>query len=281
MPNPSGHVVYSLSDFIAAVDAQLDSARARNPDVKFHQNWYRGISSVEHALSPALFRKERAAPIDHLNAESGMMQEFDRHAILREGVAKGDQDKRDTILKLFEMQHYGVPTRLLDWTTNPFVSLYFALSSKHDGANNPAVWICDPWAWNRRILEDREWIDQGPAHVSEYAVQTYHPLGRTYDAGDVAKMGPRPVAVVGIYNSERMRAQRGVFTLFGKNVNSMEEVYSADVALSSSLYRIEIDKDKSGEIFDRLIQLGYTDSVAYPDFHGVALEIKRKFGHMT
>ncbi|MCU1030199.1 FRG domain-containing protein [Stenotrophomonas maltophilia] len=271
--------VKSLPQYVDMLDRLLNVARERNPNVKAFQNWYRGVSSHKHQLVPAVYRLSgENDSIGLLNIEASMMQDFERHAILRVGSQADGEDARSPIMKLFHMQHYGIPTRLLDWSTNPFIALYFALSGRLEDGANPAVWVLDPWGWNREVFKGKTWKDRGPAHVADPAVEGYYPR-ESYDARDLRLMDPDPVAVVGVYNTERMRAQRGVFTFFGKEVDPMEDVLRAKKMNDGILTKIEINREKAPEIFERLLLMGYTDSVSYPDFHGVALEIRRTYGY--
>lgn len=41
------------------------------------------------------------------------------------------------------MQHHGAPTRLMDWTTSPFVAVWFALDGHKDLDGDMALWVYD------------------------------------------------------------------------------------------------------------------------------------------
>jgi FRG domain len=80
------------------------------------------------------------------------------------------------------MQHHGAPTRLMDWTTSPFIAIWFALDAHEDGDGDMALWIYDRATANRnlqpqidrvRACEDYELLDdrQVQNRLAKYAIE--------------------------------------------------------------------------------------------------------------
>jgi hypothetical protein len=76
---------------------------------------YRGLSDESYPLKPSIFR-------DTISREQ-------EHNLLRELIAAHPDEfaaDQSTLEQLVRMQHYALPTRLLDVSWNPLVALYFA-----------------------------------------------------------------------------------------------------------------------------------------------------------
>ena len=96
------------------------------------QIFYRGQSSIDYDLQPSVFREKFKDEEDqiYLKILSECSNEFN--------------DKMYHIDILSKMQHYEVPTRLLDITTNPLVALYFACTSKEEHSKDGKVFVFNP-----------------------------------------------------------------------------------------------------------------------------------------
>lgn len=90
--------------------------------------FYRGHADSRWKLKPTAYRIYPDGK-SHRDVELQMYQEMLRRN------PQAFQDCNTTFERLVKMQHYGLPTRLLDLTQNPLVALYFACceKSKCDG----------------------------------------------------------------------------------------------------------------------------------------------------
>lgn len=235
--------------------------------------WFRGVGVDDYPLLPSIGRLQgKTAEQIIEEVEPGIAATFSQRS-----PPFIDRDLSDAWRALFFMQHYGVPTRLLDWSESPFVALYFALASvKRDqtGAaiSDAAVWLCDPVAWNRAALAHISFkgdvLDESCDEIKAYAPEA-----------KLAQIGTMPVMIYGAHNSPRIVAQRGVFALFGKNLGSMQEIYQAKGFPKGILQKIKIGRAQVDGLLDSLFRTGVTESVVFPDLFGLSLEIRRKFGY--
>ena len=241
-----------------------------------HSLWFRGSGKADHRLLPSMYRH----PVKRSQAD---LEELERQLMVRfrqRSIPYHTRDLSDDWEALFFMQHYGVPTRLLDWTENPLIALHFALisaSSKTSGkakqkkGQAAAVWVLDPEAWNRAALSHISYSGSALTPGDE-------PLKGYSPSSNASARNTHPVAIYGAHNSARIVAQQGVFTIFGIDSTPMEELVRGGICPNQALSRIVISGNRIQPMRRSLLNQGITESVVFPDLDGLARETKRYFG---
>lgn len=182
-------------------DAPDDSVIEGIPDLierlqtldNIHTPWFRGQADRSWSLTPSVLRDKDVKPW-----EANMLLRFRQEA---SRLAPGGTTSNWDWLVL--AQHYGLPTRLLDWSTNPLVALFFACSDG-DSQTDGRFYCLDPEKLNSRTRSDASQVMM-LGHDQE--LEQYAPLG------DPGKNRHEPLAVIAPKSFGRISQQAGVFTI--------------------------------------------------------------------
>jgi hypothetical protein len=230
----------------------------------------------DYELTPSLFRNYPAPNEQGQKAfikeqEQDLYYEFAARARQLHGVIDDDWDV------LFAMQHYGVPTRLLDWTENLAVAVSFAIhdfsggpGERHepDPKKPPCVWVLNPYELN---AESRSLDLYDPKNLGwdeddgEYWTYSEMLLDDCID-------WKLPIAVYPRQRTDRMQAQRGWFTIHGTDFGPMK-------ANESYLRRVDIPADCVNAAHDYLDGAGIGLFNLLPELPSLALHLSRQREH--
>lgn len=217
--------------------------------------WYRGQANKDWALMPGYLRLNRPP------SESTLIKRFKQSAAML--IQNTPNQSFDW---LFLMQHYGVPTRLLDWSESPLVALYFAVEDEADNkSTDAALWSLRPSELNKNAginNADEEFFIPSfeDMELSNYSVETLSQNQRTQ---------LRPLATIATRNNSRIQAQHGVFTIHHHERTPIEGVGD-----SSHVIKYVIPSDSKPILLKQLSLLGFTKFLLFPELASIGHIIK-------
>lgn len=217
--------------------------------------WYRGQGLKDWPLTPYYLR------LNGTQSESTLLKRFKQSASMLI-----DTSPKESFDWLFLMQHYGVPTRLLDWSESPLVALYFAVENLEKyGAEDGALWLLYPSELNKHArINNKEEEGFIPSfddeELASYSVESLKSNTR---------IQLFPVATIATRNNSRIQAQLGVFT-----IHHHENIPIEKVGDGLHTVKIVIPAASKERIKNQLALLGYTKFQLFPELSSIGDIIK-------
>ncbi|TLP70243.1 FRG domain-containing protein [Pseudomonas nitroreducens] len=280
---PQTSRITTVAGFIKKVLSEAGSNEA--------EVFYRGHSDrKKYKLEPSLFRKDTKGNYTHLEYEDLLYRE-----LIVSNAGDFDPDHH-TLDRLVRMQHYSLPTRLLDITSNPLIALYFACKSKGDKkeeSEGEVIIFTVPRGkvkyfdsdkascianLSRLSKSEKDSIDFSIQDIGQFNSQL--PMRRlTHFIREeksffIPEIDPthlkQIICVKSKKTNARINSQSGAFLLFGLDA-VLDESGSEDITIT----RISISN--KSEILSELDRLNINESTVFPYIESSAKYVANKY----
>lgn len=269
--------IESVTDFIEKIVNRQNS--------EDYVNFYRGHSNSKYKLEPSLFRKTSDGSFQYLENEDTIYNE-----LLTQNFGEFGTDN-STFDRLVRMQHFSLPTRLLDISTNPLIALYFACKG-NEKSSGEVVSIQVPKTKVKYFdsdtatcianlckltIKDKESLSVGELDANYKTAQKklYHcikddkPYFReAIEDGSINEV----LCIKGKITNSRINAQSGAFLLFGLDA-VLEDVNNFGFEVT----RYVIEADTKKKVLIELDLLNINESTLFPYLENSAKYISNKF----
>jgi len=166
--------------------------------------------------------------------------------------------------RLITMQHYGMPTRLLDTTRNPLVAVFFA-------CNN----------WENRYFDGTIFTFSSPEEKSDFLnfederlkclTHLYNPFIEENKKNKAEEFLAKNWFIKGVAKNQRINNQSGDFIFVGTGQNVKEKLHTLSKAT------IIIDSKSKKILIEQLDSLNIHGGAVYPDLTHISNYVKNKY----